>query len=211
MFEYAANGVFSDNSKNTAIIGSNADDGRETHAPIKMTLSYVNSNDGTSKTMMLSENSRAWYYAYDGVDSEEFDAGFDADTDISPIIDGKHSWGFVWSNEPSAVERINGDRYYDQSTPPNSMVTFANGGGAGDNSDESTYEPYGYPASNHPGGVNVAYCDGHIVFVSEGVEPRVYAQLMTSNRNKSKFYDQSVTPAANSADRKLPQPSDAEL
>ena len=37
------------------------------------------------------------------------------------------------------------------------------------------YESYGYPSSNHPNGVNVAFCGGQVDFMAESVEPRVYA------------------------------------
>ncbi len=42
-------------------------------------------------------------------------------------------------------------------------------------------EPYRYPSSNHPGGVNVVFADDHTVFIKETIQPNVYAQLMTSN------------------------------
>jgi prepilin-type N-terminal cleavage/methylation domain-containing protein/prepilin-type processing-associated H-X9-DG protein len=35
------------------------------------------------------------------------------------------------------------------------------------------------PSSNHPGGVNVAFCDGHTMFLSETIHYRVLQQLMT--------------------------------
>jgi prepilin-type processing-associated H-X9-DG protein len=41
------------------------------------------------------------------------------------------------------------------------------------------------PNSRHPAGVNVAFVGGAVRFISDQIEPRVYAQLMTSNRNKS--------------------------
>jgi prepilin-type processing-associated H-X9-DG protein len=207
--EFAGNGIFFDNSKNTAFLGvPAAADGRESQAPIRMSLGYINSNDGTSKTLMISESTRTWFYAYDGdATTEEYEPGFSATQDASAIVDAKHVWGFVWSNQQTGVERINGDRYYEQNDPPASMQDFANAGGAGTTSDQSLYESYGYPASKHPGGVNVAYADGHIVFLREAIEPRVYAQLMTTNRNKSKFYDVS----SGIPDRKLPQPSDTDL
>lgn len=37
------------------------------------------------------------------------------------------------------------------------------------------------PSSNHPGGVVVAFCDGHNGFLKESLSSRVYAQLLTSN------------------------------
>ena len=37
------------------------------------------------------------------------------------------------------------------------------------------------PSSNHTGGVNVAFCDGHVRFVRDTMEYRVYCALMTPN------------------------------
>ena len=42
-------------------------------------------------------------------------------------------------------------------------------------------EFYRYPSSNHPGGANVVFADGHTAFLQESVQPTVYCQLMTSN------------------------------
>ncbi len=36
-----------------------------------------------------------------------------------------------------------------------------------------------FPNSNHPGGVNVAFCDGSVRFLSERIDLRVYSQLIT--------------------------------
>jgi prepilin-type processing-associated H-X9-DG protein len=40
------------------------------------------------------------------------------------------------------------------------------------------------PASNHGGGVNVVYCDGHAQFMAENIEYVVYQQLLTANGRK---------------------------
>jgi len=37
------------------------------------------------------------------------------------------------------------------------------------------------PGSNHPGGVMVAFCDGHVLFLKENIPWPVYQQLLTSN------------------------------
>jgi len=49
-----------------------------------------------------------------------------------------------------------------------------------------------YPSSNHPSGVMAAFCDGHIIFLRESIEARVFAQLMTSNSEAA-----SITPNQN--------------
>jgi prepilin-type processing-associated H-X9-DG protein len=68
-------------------------------------------------------------------------------------------------------------------------------------------EPLAYPSSNHPQGVNIAFADGHVVFVGDSIQSRVYAQFMTTKYKRSKFFDA----ASSTADRKLPQPSESDL
>ena len=38
-----------------------------------------------------------------------------------------------------------------------------------------------YPSSRHPGAVNVAFCDGHVRVVRNGIDAWVYCQLLSSN------------------------------
>src|SRR4051812_33364385 len=59
--EHAANGIFFDNNKNKNL-SNGASDGREGHPKIQMSLAQV--VDGTTKTLMLSENLHAMSWAY---------------------------------------------------------------------------------------------------------------------------------------------------
>lgn len=185
--EYAADGIFFDDNKNPNI---GPLDGREgsNHPRLQMSMSAV--VDGTTKTLMLSENLRSWYWTYGASNNG-------LNNDLKTIKDAKHLFGFVWKNPPPGeIERINGDKYYDKPTPgiPASMDAFAA---------NTAYESYAYPASAHPGGVNMAFCGGQVEFMAESIDPLIYAQLMTSNSKRSKLVDASNVP-----DRKLPQPSD---
>ena len=38
---------------------------------------------------------------------------------------------------------------------------------------------YARPSSNHPGGVNACFCDGHLQFISNSIDYEVYKQLMS--------------------------------
>ena len=172
--EYPGNGIFFDLNKNVNITPSL--DQRESHPAAQTRLANI--PDGTSKTMMLAENAQAFYWAYDN----------------DSIKDTKHVWGFVWSNRPQAMERINGSQG-NTVAPLETMSDYA----------QLSAESYGWPSSLHPGGVNIAFCDGHVVFVPETVEPVVYGQLMTTNAKRSKLYDQN-RPVTQAADRLLPQP-----
>jgi prepilin-type processing-associated H-X9-DG protein/prepilin-type N-terminal cleavage/methylation domain-containing protein len=189
--EVPADGIFFDNNKNENFGPA---DGREGKPLVEMSLAQV--ADGTSKTIMLAENMHAWYWSH---------ASNDQNNDASAIRDAKHTFGFVWKNvtsggQPSPKERINGDRYYDPSAlptataPPLTMDEWA---------DVTKYESYGFPNSTHPGGANMAFCDGHVVFIAETMEPLVYGQLMTSNRNRS-----SLKNASGQTERQLPPPPD---
>jgi prepilin-type processing-associated H-X9-DG protein len=48
------------------------------------------------------------------------------------------------------------------------------------------------PSSHHPEGVNVAFAGGSVQFLSEQIELRVYAQLMTSNRHLTDLHQGGV-------------------
>jgi prepilin-type N-terminal cleavage/methylation domain-containing protein/prepilin-type processing-associated H-X9-DG protein len=86
-------------------------------------------------------------------------------------------FGMVWVVETSPTpgngitnqERINGDELSN---------TAAN----------VFYDPaqprFTRPASNHSGGVNVAFCDGHTGFLRDNIDYIVYQQLMTPNGRK---------------------------
>lgn len=184
--ENVANGVFFDLNKSPY---AGPADGREVNPRVQCSMNYVQSNDGTSKTLMLSENTSAIYWSYLPYDNN------------NGVFDSKQHFGFVWHNELSSadpIRRINGVLTAD--TPPPIDT-------------DGLQEHFAYPSSAHPGGVNAAFVDGHSVFLQENIDPRVYAQLMTSNRNRAWYYDANVGSSAadvNATDRKLPQPSDNE-
>ncbi len=185
--EYIGNGVFFDLNRNPNI-NSSRPDSRENNPAIQSSINYVSSGDGTSKTMMVSENLNAQFWSYP--------------LDSSTIEDAKHHFGFVWHNSVTnsdlPVRKINGAGQVDVDTIKSAFWT-------------SSGERYGYPASSHPGGVNMSFCDTHIIFLREDIDSRVYAQSMTSNRKRSKYYDANDSQNPKRADRDLPQPSDSDL
>lgn len=52
------------------------------------------------------------------------------------------------------------------------------------NSQSSSSGPTPRPKSNHSGGVNVAFCDGHVAFLSEDVDVDVYSRLVSSEGDR---------------------------
>lgn len=183
--ESAANGIFFDLAQNTSYLPSGAADGRESGPKLQSSMDYIQSNDGTSRTLMVSENIHAVYWAYDELDD-------------SALKDRKHMFGFVWHNTVPAnqvqIRRINGA--LDELTPESSAALNA-------------AEQLGYPNSQHPGGVNVAFAGGNVTYMAETVDGTIYAQLMTSNHKRSKLFRE--VGSQDVPDRKLPQPSDADF
>jgi len=67
----------------------------------------------------------------------------------------------------------------------NRVGTFANINGGGSLTIEG-----GYPFSNsgHPGGCNMGFCDGGVRFISNTVDGTVYSKMITSGGSKLPFY-----------------------
>ncbi|MGI9428490.1 MAG: DUF1559 domain-containing protein [Bythopirellula sp.] len=173
--ENPANGVFFDRTRKFA----NSDklgpaDANDTPLPeIKMTTAYIQAKgDGTSNTLLLSENLQAAYWAFDDVTNY---------TAAGSVGDEKWHFGFCWE-QPGVVtsagatpadrkKRMNGDLEPDSHT------------------DVSDVRPEdSFATALHPGGVNMAFVGGSVKFVADQIEALVYARLMTSNRNKSDLY-----------------------
>ncbi|MEM9352997.1 MAG: DUF1559 domain-containing protein [Planctomycetota bacterium] len=177
--ENPANGVFFDRSRvptqfTNNLVGPEDIFDTNGNPQIVVTNSYIQAKgDGTTTTILLTENLHLTTWVYPN----------DADYTSSGTTDQKYHFGICWEQpdevvNPSATDvfrlsRINGDREQDSYEQPSDVdLQFGN------------FAHY-FPTSNHPGGVNVAFVGGNVRFVAENIEPRIYGQLMTSNRNKS--------------------------
>jgi prepilin-type N-terminal cleavage/methylation domain-containing protein len=124
----------------------------------------ANFHDGTSATVLLTENLQARSWASPNLGENAFGVGIEAATGATaplgfPFHIGNNTLAtalkFQNVNDLSAAERINGNR------------TSAVEGDAP------------RPSSNHPGGVILAYVDGQVKFVQEGIDARVYLHILT--------------------------------
>lgn len=116
----------------------------------KIGLDFVGSGDGTSNTLLFAEKSGV--EAPSTLWSWPQSALFSGTSALND--DPGRTPGFVINNAIT--------------TPPVSKVI------------NGTSQPTLWPSSNHPGGVVVAFCDGHTMFMRDTVADTVYAQLMTS-------------------------------
>lgn len=210
-WENPADGVFFDQTRAGDLVAGvpwgGVTDKRDTpvQAPlVSMSMAYVQSKgDGTSKTLLFSESLASLYYSYPSPLSSST-----ANGDYVNTPDRNFHFGFCWV-QPNDVAlnsqlRINGSKeipVYD---------TFADMNGAVGNT--AVAVPTGTPpiarpgiaSSFHPGGVNVAFVGSQVTFISDQIDPFVFAQLMTSNHKKSSL---GVPPNYES---QLPEPSDGE-
>jgi len=181
-YENPANGLFFDRTRvsnlPSGVSWIGATDARDLPKPggpeQVMTIAYVQSKgDGTSNTMMLTESLAALYWAYRDPN------------DYQKTPDASYHFGFVWE-QPSALAtnpklRVNGVKNQPSYTTFSDMSTeFTTPA----QTDPPNPVP-GMPSSYHPGGVNAAFLDSRVVFISDQIDPFIYAQLMTSNHKQS--------------------------
>jgi len=129
-------------------------------------IDFISSHDGSSNTLLLSQNLNAGEWA-----------PLDRTGGIQSVHEGYTT--FLWHDAPAASgplpanpsHRINGP-----ASPSSWSIDLAR------------------PSSNHPGGVNVVFCDGNTRFLSESIEYLVYCLLMSPNGKNTRFCRAPLTP-----------------
>ncbi len=195
--ENPANGVFFDRTR-TAEGAAPPGDGRDTNSEpvIKMTVAYIQAKgDGTTNTMMFSENINATHWGY-----------YSAAPNPPVVPDQKYHFGFCWeqpadiippASPPTTPNYETGLQYRRINGAPEPLFEISISTAMTGN--------YGFPSSNHPGGVQVAFVGGQVVFVTDQIDSLVYAQLMTTNHKRSEL--KGVGANSNTLEKGLPQPS----
>lgn len=167
--------------------------------PLKMaetSNAFIAGKDGTSNTILMSENIEARYYndapAYVNEDRNNSLSGSPKNPTAEQYttMHWTNFLHFPGGRLDSSVlqERING--LPQNGTNPSPGVAY-----------DITYAR---PSSNHPGGVNVAFCDRHVTFVNGDIDYLVFALLMTPDGANSR---NSRTGLPNPAPFRQTQPS----
>lgn len=186
-WENPADGVFTDQTRVNAMPSffSGSADRRDNpvSAPVQsMTTAYIQSKgDGTTKTLMFSESLAALYYTYASAD------------DYQNTKDANFHFGFTWVQAETVGYdnklRVNGSKaipIYTEFSEMSDMVDST----APTNTIPTTTEEQprpGIASSFHPGGVNATFVGSQVSFITDQVDPVVFAQLMTSNRKQSEL------------------------
>jgi prepilin-type processing-associated H-X9-DG protein len=134
----------------------------------RISLDELAAEDGTAMTLLLSEkcisgtaglNQNYWNVTFTTSPSGSFSFANPSATyaAVNSVVPG---FGVVGS-APSKVINI--------TTIPANMAT--------------TSGQHSLPSSNHPGGVVVAFCDGHTGFIKDSVGSNVYALLLNSDNS----------------------------
>jgi prepilin-type processing-associated H-X9-DG protein len=179
--ENAANGVFFDRTRlaemtptpSPAWAGQDARDSQN-QPEITMSMAYIQAKgDGTTQTLMLSESLGALYWSY-------------PPSDYGAAIDEPYHFGFNWVQPAQVLQdkklRVNGAKDPVTYSSMQEMKDFLT-----DTSGSDLKQRAGIASSNHSGGVNATFVDGHVQLINDQVDPFVFAQLMTSNHKQSKL------------------------
>jgi len=184
--ENQANGVFFDRTRIADGAAGPADERDEAGSPlITMTSAYIQKHDGANRTLLLAENVRALHWGYTTAKEQ------------AETLDRKYHFGFCWE-QPAKVDG--------RTDTGDSLRRFAINSNF-ESDDYTSFEQMrpsdGFPSINHPGGVNVAFVGGSVRFLSEDIDPLVFAQLMTSNHKASDLVSREGKP-----DSEIVQPAD---
>jgi prepilin-type processing-associated H-X9-DG protein len=198
MKENIANGVFVDRFRTPCTadtLGSGLLDARDLSDDcndcgadplLKVTFAAIQAQgDGSTHTLMFAEGLNALQWMLYGGD----------------VQDKKWHFGFCWE-QPELIQEALTNSTSQPEPMTSAQFRIVNGvremfwkdhvGDKGPNS--------AFPSSLHPSGVNVAFVGGQVVFLSEKIDPVVFAQLMTSNSKQSDLV------VNGRADRDLPKP-----
>jgi prepilin-type N-terminal cleavage/methylation domain-containing protein len=166
---------------------------------IKINQDFISTRDGTTFTIMLSENLQAGNWAVDPNDAAGMpisgSGGF-YNTDLAL----RENTGMVWFLTGSVNNATAGNAVNTMAgaytTPGRTPVQY----GINDESQLVTGSPkliysptelstpsglaFARPSANHSGGVNVSYCGGNAGYLSEEIDYKVVTQLMTPNQKQ---------------------------
>ena len=170
-----ANGIFHNHYRSTT---------NENRIPTtKVTTAYIETADGVTNTMMISENIQAKNWT---VQDPEFPGQYDANGYNDSHKMEKHV-GFIWhASVPSIRDPRRSDGYSAQMTINGLKDLISEA--------EPNENRYARPSCHHGGGVNVVMCDSSAHFVRESIDYEVLRQLMTPYHKKSDAPDNGQNP-----------------
>ncbi len=126
----------------------------------KTGLSFMDANDGTSTTLMFSENIDVESWVVDPFGNE------------LPSPTPPQYSGFCWYLSQNSSDADLALQFGINRRDQNIVATVIPG---------VIPDEFARPSGGHSGGVNAAFCDGRVIFLSDQIRYEVYRQLMTPN------------------------------
>ncbi|HVX13605.1 MAG TPA: DUF1559 domain-containing protein [Pirellulales bacterium] len=184
--DYRQNGVFFDcfqDSTQSMMVDIPMSQTCNMGPQVNMTMDFLTANDGSSMTLMMSENLDAGSYcdpnAQGLADSSMGGGGGmggmggsgNLPFAVLEALQGFVWWGDVDANGNTTPPYASGSVVYGRINSPSDSM--------GNNNPNFPYTN-ARPSSQHPGGVSMLFCDAHGRFVSQDIDYRVYCLLMSS-------------------------------
>jgi prepilin-type processing-associated H-X9-DG protein len=142
---------------------------------LTVSSSYIVQGDGLSTTLLLAEN----------VDAGRWAGGPNAD--LSEDLPLERWVGFTWHEGDGKP----GDAA--AQVPTQSLGINVHVGESHNTTPQSAALGFARPSSYHAGGVNVAFCDGRVRFISQDISYGVYQALMTPRGSEAMFVSRDGT------------------
>lgn len=152
----------------------------------KVNMDYITSNDGSTNTLLLSENLQSGGWATDPVSG--MNTPFQSDFAV------RQCTGMVWfltgnqDNNTLVTPLPLAANFIPDAMGVNDLAQQASGLPTMPFSATNYSQPsglaYARPSSYHPGGVNSMFCGGNSRFLNEAIDYKVFTQLMTSHQKQ---------------------------
>ena len=178
-----ANGIFHNHYRST--------EDQERIATTKVRIDFVETGDGRSNTILMSENIQAKNWSIQDLETGQFDSsGFNDSHNMEKYV------GFLWHNSPPTIQDPRRTDLPPVRMTINGLKDLISDADGDPNVNNAT--SYARPSCNHGGGVNIVMCDGSTHFVRESIDYAVFRQLMTP------FHKKSVAPDKGNPQRNIP-------
>ena len=152
--QFKDSGVMMDTAGTTTAVASGG------YAAAKTNIDYASSGDGSSMTLLVSEKCGPLFKPQSYYDVAPMPATNGSTYNFGPIT------GATWSQTAPANAPIPGFGLLSSSAVGGKVVNNPTAG---------------MPSSRHPGGSVSGFVDGHTLFLSDGIDSQVYANLLTPN------------------------------